>query len=71
MRILHNAIPFTFSNLQVQFQAGHGHKHPFLVIEQGEHKIHTKAGKTSVTTMRVSLLRSFPETKDACRETSR
>ncbi|KAL3162284.1 hypothetical protein ABBQ32_009976 [Trebouxia sp. C0010 RCD-2024] len=45
MRILHNAIPFTFSNLQVQFQAGHGHKHPFLVIEQGEHKIHTKAEK--------------------------
>lgn len=36
---------FTFSNLQVQFQAGHGHKHPFLVIEQGGHKIHTKAEK--------------------------
>ena len=44
MRILHNSMAFTFSNLQVQFQAGHGHKHPFLVIEQGEHKIHTKAG---------------------------
>lgn len=48
MRILHNAIGFTFSNLQVQFQAGHGHKHPFLVIEQGEHKIHTKAGKRTI-----------------------
>ena len=48
MRILHNAIGFTFSNLQVQFQAGHGHKHPFLVIEQGEHKIHTKAGKITI-----------------------
>ncbi len=44
MRILHNSIAYTFTGLQVQFQAGHGHKHPFLVFEQGDHKIHTKPG---------------------------
>ncbi|DBB00955.1 hypothetical protein WJX77_000085 [Trebouxia sp. C0004] len=42
MRILHNSIAYTFTGLQVQFQAGHGHKHPFLVFEHGDHKIHTK-----------------------------